>query len=177
MKGVNNLKTRVLGVFFLILLYLGLYSVYLSTQIYYHTLIHWSIPILIWLSSTIVLAFLTKSLLPKGFFDSYIGHIGLNLWTTSLLMTYLFLSLNFYYPSPEKEIYQANIIKTGFLSRPRFFCYIPYANVKFQNKVKTITFPCKFDIEKYQSVHFTLQNGAFGYRIISKKKAYLHKAK
>lgn len=140
-------------------------------EIYRKTLINWVLPTFIWVSIGLILTPLTSSFLKKYYdTDSFFLRLIFNIVIWGGLVIYSFMATNYYFPRDNSKIIKTKIIKTGHLAKGRYGCGEPYCDVVIDKKEKQLTFPCDFEIEKYNFIELTIKKGLWGFDIIIDKR-------
>lgn len=152
------------------LFFLGIFLTILEIYIYRNTLIVWTIPTLVWISSGLLLTPFTSNLL-RVYYDieGIILQLFFNIVTFGGIICYIFMGLNYYFPIGSEKAYQVEIIKTGTLAKGRNGCGNQYAEVKLKGKDKELVFPCGFELSGNRSVSMTVKLGLLGFDIITGK--------
>ncbi|MBC6607492.1 hypothetical protein H8B13_11745 [Hymenobacter sp. BT188] len=115
---------------------------------------------------------LTVTIFTRGIFRIYLDtnnfflQLLYNLTSWGGIIVYLFMSLNYYFPSDSPSIVRASILKSGKLAQGRYGCRDPYVEVYVKGVNKEIFFPCGFDTEGYSYARVTLRKGLFGFDTI-----------
>ncbi|MFN5416854.1 MAG: hypothetical protein ACK5B9_07340 [Flavobacteriia bacterium] len=87
---------------------------------------------------------------------------------------FIFMSLNFYFPTDNIEQFDLRVIKTGNLASRRG-CDNPFTVVDYQGFEKQLVFPCNTDLHNAQRIKVKLQAGLFGFKIVNDAKLVNYK--
>ncbi|SMB92937.1 hypothetical protein SAMN00120144_3324 [Hymenobacter roseosalivarius DSM 11622] len=147
---------------------LGLGLTVLEIKIYQQTLISATIPILIYIFTTLTATLFTRQLLKKHFdTGSIFLQLCYNLMTWGGIAVYIFMSLNYYLASDNSLLIRTEVLKNGNLAKGRYGCGEPYVEVYINGVNKQIMFPCGFNTKGYTSAKLTIKKGLFGFNIIT----------
>jgi hypothetical protein len=168
-RQVTSTKLKVVGILVLPLFYLGVYLTISAIEIYRETIINWTIPLLIWLTSGFCILPFTYSFLKEPGKKSYATwQLLYNCITFGGIMFYLVMTLNFNFTSYRISRQKIKIKEKGHLSNFRS-CGNPYTRVIINGNDKELIFDCGTNIDKSTNVVLTIKNGLFGFDIITNK--------
>ncbi len=80
-------------------------------------------------------------------------------------LMFIFMFLNFYFPSDNTAQFDMKVIKTGNLASRRG-CGNPFATVDYHGFEKQLVFPCNTKLENAERIKVKLQEGLFGFKIV-----------
>ncbi len=168
-RQVISTKLKVVGILVLPLFYLGAYLTISAISIYRDTIIHWTMPFLIWLTSGLCILPITYNFLKEPGKKSYtIWQLLYNCITFGGIMYYLVMTLNFNFPSSCLSRQKIKIIEKGHLSSFRS-CGNPYTQVIINDFNKELIFECGTDIDNAINVDLAIKSGLLEFDIIIDK--------
>lgn len=165
----NNKANFALTVLFLISIFLTIWEI----EIYRQTVINFHTPLLIWLTTGLVLTpLMTKTLDNYYATKSVLLQLIFNAVTFGGIALFAFMSSNFYYETTELKTIQCQIINTGTLGKGlKGRCNQPYATVVVNGVKKQLIFNCETAINQFDRIELKLMPGRWGYSRIMKMTA------
>jgi len=167
-----TLKAKFINYFLGAICFLGLVLNCFEVELYRETIIHWAIPTTIWIATGLIFTPIMSSLLTKySDMSTPFRQVVFNILALGGIITYLFMAVNYYFPSDQVTFRKVQIIKTGQLAKGRWGCANPYADVKINGVEKQVIFPCYKSIDNSRYLNLTMKKGFLGFEIIKSKTA------
>lgn len=168
--NARRLKIILLSLLFLVPCWIILFTT-LEVELYRNTVIDWVIPTSIYIVGGLVFSPMTSKLVGgySTLSDYFWFSVG-NILVFGGIVAYIFMALNFYFPSGEPTFLKVQIIKRGYLSSGKSrYRGEPYADVKIYGADKELIFPRDIEIKNFKYVGVSIKKGLWGFDIIESK--------
>jgi hypothetical protein len=167
-----NLKSNFLGGLFLVGLLLTIWEIY----IYRVTFISVYFPLSIWVLTGLIMTPIFRRTFNVYCFNPYTPgqtpmffHYFFNIVSFGGILVFLLMWANQNFTNHSKRTITASIISRGHLANSRYGCGESYVTIDYMETEKDLIFPYWTKVESYSTVYVEVENGLFGFDIMTNK--------